>query len=385
MIKKIKNPLIEKSRFLIIPEPFEGEIFSSWLARCAYAHKTHPKTFLHLHFPKDKFIYTITPNIDATISDEILQVISLKTSFSMTKLKSMTMMFYDGYLQEQIIRNGTNKFLTNYRFCPKCWQEDKIPYIRKEHRIVFLTFCKKHKCYLQDKCPKCQTPISAFKMFENELTYEFCSNCGFELINSNIKHVKKGIKYDLNCKLIDILDKGYIQLGDYYIYSFLFFDVIAYICRLILLTKKSKVNGSENKILKKISKKIFSTAKSSFSQISIREQYILFSIILSIFEEFPKRLELFITQNNLSNFEMIRDMEKIPYWYHESVNEVSPKVIYNARMISEEEILNGIKYLKKRDILVNQTNLTKLLGYNFFSSYNNLKNLLEQLLIKLKK
>ena len=59
MIKKIKNPLIEKSRFLIIPEPFEGEIFSSWFARCAYAHKTHPRTFWNLHFPKNKFIYSI--------------------------------------------------------------------------------------------------------------------------------------------------------------------------------------------------------------------------------------------------------------------------------------------------------------------------------------
>ena len=277
MIKKIKNPLIEKSRFLIIPEPFEGEIFSSWFARCAYAHKTHPKTFWNLHFPRDKFIYTITPNIDATISDEVLQIISLKTSFSMTKLKNMTMMFYDSYLQEQIIRNGTNKFLTNYRFCPKCWQEDKIPYIRKEHRIVFSTFCKKHKCYLQDKCPKCKTPISAFKMFENELTYEFCSNCGFELVNSDIKYIKNRIKYNLNCKLVDILDKGYIQLKDYYIYSFLFFDVIAHICRLILLTKKSKVNGIENRILKRISERVLSTAKSSLSQISIKEQHILFT------------------------------------------------------------------------------------------------------------
>lgn len=379
MIKKIKNPLIEKSRFLIIPEPFEGEIFSSWFARCAYAHKTHPKTFWHLHFPKDKFIYTITPNIDATISDEVLQVISLKTSFSMTKLKSMTMMFYNGYLQEQIIRNGTNKFLTNYRFCPKCWQEDKIPYIRKEHRIVFSTFCEKHKCYLQDKCPKCQTPISAFKMFGNELTYEFCSNCGFELINSDIKYVKNAIKYDLNYKLIDILNKGYIQLGDYYIYSFLFFDVISHICRLILLTKKSKVNSIENRILKRISEKVFSTAKSSFSQISIKEQHILFNIIISIFEEFPEKFGLFMTENNLSNFQMIRDMDTIPYWYHKSVNDIQPKIIYDAKMITEEEILNGIKYLKKKDILVNQSNLTKLLGYNFFSSYNQLKSLLKKL------
>lgn len=379
MIKKIKNPLIEKSRFLIIPEPFEGEIFSSWFVRCAYAHKTHPKTFWNLHLPKDKFIYTITPNIDATISDEILQVISLKTSFSMTKLKNMTMMFYDGYLQEQIIRNGTNKYLTNYRFCPRCWQEDKIPYIRKEHRIVFSTFCKKHKCYLQDKCPKCQTPISAFKMFGNELTYEFCSNCGFELINSDIKYVKNAIKYDLNYKLIDILNKGYIQLGDYYIYSFLFFDVISHICRLILLTKKSKVNSIENRILKRISEKVFSTAKSSFSQISIKEQHILFNIIISIFEEFPEKFGLFMTENNLSNFQMIRDMDTIPYWYHKSVNDIQPKIIYDAKMITEEEILNGINHLRKRDILVNQANLTKLLECNFFSSYNQLKNLLKKL------
>ena len=130
MIKKIKNPLIEKSRFLITPEPFEDEIFSSWLVRCAYAHKTHPKTFCNLHLPKDKFIYTITPNFDAAISDEVLETLSIKTSFSMTKLKAMTMQFYNGYLQENIIRNGVNKFLTRYRFCPKCWKEDVIPYIR---------------------------------------------------------------------------------------------------------------------------------------------------------------------------------------------------------------------------------------------------------------
>lgn len=380
MIKKIKNPLIEKSRFLIIPEPFEGEIFSSWFARCAYAHKTHPKTFWNLHFPKDKFIYTITPNIDATISDEVLRVISLKTLFSMTKLKSMTMMFYDGYLQEQIIRNGTNKFLTNYRFCPKCWQEDKIPYIRKEHRIVFSTFCKKHKCYLQDKCPNCQTPISAFKMFENELPYEFCCNCGFKLANSDIKYIKNEFRYKLNCKLINILKKGYIQLGNYYIYSFLFFDVISHISKLILSSKKTKINGIENKILKKISRRYFLSSKSSFSQIAIKEQYILFSIILSIFEEFPKQLELFITENNLSNFEMLRDMKVIPYWYEKSVNNISFKIVYLAKMITEEEIINGINYLKEKDILINQSNLTKLLGYNFFSSYNGLRDRLNNLI-----
>ncbi|WNL26759.1 TniQ family protein [Arcobacter cryaerophilus gv. pseudocryaerophilus] len=381
MIKKIKNPLIEKSRFLIIPEPFEGEIFSSWFARCAYAHKTHPRTFWNLHFPKNKFIYSITLNIDATVSDDILQILSIKTSFNFSKLRNMTMKSYDGYLQEEIICNGNNKFLTNYRFCPKCWQEDKIPYIKKEHRVIFSTFCEKHKCYLLDKCPECKTNISLFKMFNNELVYEFCTNCGFKLANSRINYVKNGLKYKFNCNLINILKKGYIQLGDYYIYSFLFFDVISHISKLILSSKKIRINGIENKILKKISKKHFLSRKTFFSQISIKEQCILFSIILSIFEEFPKRLELFMTQNQLSNFEMVRDIKVVPYWYEESVNEIFPKIVYLSRMVSEEEILNGIKYLKKRDILVNQSNLTKLLGCNFFSSYNKLKILLERFII----
>lgn len=382
MIKKIKNPLIEKSRFLIIPEPFEGEIFSSWFARCAYAHKTHPRTFWNLHFPKNKFIYSITPNIDATVSDEILEIISIKTSFNFSKLKNMTMKSYDGYLQEEIIRNGNNKLLTNYRFCPKCFSEDKIPYFKKEHRVIFSTFCEKHKCYLLDKCPECKTQISLFKMFNNELVYEFCSNCGFKLANSSINYLKNILEYKFNCNLINILKKGYIQLGDYYIYSFLFFEVISHISKLILSSKKIRINGIENKILKKIYKKHFLSSKTFFSQISIKEQYMLFSIIMSIFQEFPEKLESFMTQNKLSYFEMVRDIKVVPYWYEESVNEIFPKIFYLARMVTEEEILNGIKYLNKRNILVNQFNLTRLLGYNFFSSYSQLKNLFKKLINK---
>ena len=112
------------------------------------------------------------------------------------------------------------------------------------------------------------------------------------------------------------------------------------------MTKKFKVNGIKNIILEKISEKVFSTAKSSFSQISIKEQYILFSIIMSIFEKFPEKFRIFIIENNLSNFGMIRDMDVIPYWYQKSVNDIQPKTIYDAKMITEEEILNGINYFR---------------------------------------
>ena len=66
----------------------------------------------------------------------------------------------------------------------------------------------------------------------------------------------------------------------------------------------------------------------------------LFSIIMSIFQEFPEKLESFMTQNKLSNFEMLRDIKVVPYWYEKSVNEISPKIVYFSKMVSEEEILN---------------------------------------------
>lgn len=370
MIKKIKNPLIEKSRFLIIPEPFEGEIFSSWLARCAYAHKTHPKTFCHLHLPVDKYTYTITPNFDVAISDEILQVLSTKTFFSISKLKNMTMQSYNGYLQEEIIRNGKNKFLTEYRFCPRCWQEAQVPYIKKEHRIIFSTFCKKHKCYLHDKCPKCKTPIAPFKMFQNELTYDFCNKCGFNLSETPIEYLKEEKIYNLNCKLLNVLEKGYIELGGYYVYSFFFFEVLAHILKLVLLKEKKQLRDSYEQTS--------SNFHNSYSQLSIIEQYQLYGSIIEHFENFPTNFKRFMKDYELSNFDMVKDMNKVPYWYEVAINNISPKIEYCARRITAEEVNNAIGYLTKHNLNVNQANLTKILDCNFFSSYNQLKSLIHE-------
>lgn len=379
MIRGIKNPLIEKSKFLITPEPFENEIFSSWFARCAYAHHTYPKTFWHLHFPLKKFTYNLTPNIDASILEDVLEVLSEKTSFPVKKLRNMTMPSYDGYLQEEIIRNGSNKFLTQYRFCPKCWEEEKIPYLKKEHRIVFYTFCKKHKCYLHDKCPKCNTPINPYKMYNNELKYNFCTKCGFELCKTDVQYIEKNILYESNTQLLEVLEKGYINLGEFIIYSFSFFDILAHVSKLILLHKKIIIKNSENIFLKNFNSNTFSKTNNSFSRISIYEQYLLFGIIMNLFESFPKELKKYMLHNKLSYFDMLQDIKEVPYWYETTINDISPKIIYCARMITDKEIVNAISYLEKRKLIVNQANLTNLLNCNFFSSYNHLKHFLKKL------
>lgn len=44
-----------------------------------------------------------------------------------------------------------------------------------------------------------------------------------------------------------------------------------------------------------------------------------------------EKLKSFMTQNKLSNFEMLRDIKVVPYWYEKSVNEISPKIVYFSK------------------------------------------------------
>ena len=45
-------------------------------------------------------------------------------------------------------------------YCPFCLEEDgENPYFRFFWRLNFIAICIKHKCYLQDSCPKCGADV----------------------------------------------------------------------------------------------------------------------------------------------------------------------------------------------------------------------------------
>lgn len=378
MIKKIKNPLIEKSRFLITPEPFEDEIFTSWLVRCAYAHNTHPHTFMNLHFPTINNVYTFNVNFDATVGDDMLRTLVWKTGFSFNKLYQLTLKSYSGYLQESIINNGTNKFLSSFRFCPQCFKEDRVPYIRKEWKVVFSTFCKKHKCYLHEKCPCCNMFIDSLKMYKNDFKYNYCYKCGYDLSKIKVEAIKSGYLYRSNKYLLNVFNNGYIELNKVPIYSFSFFDVIAHLCKIVIVKKIAFGSKDIMIFLNKLHNQNFSSAQTVFSQLYIKEQFILFGMIMSLFNIYPNSLKKIIIDNHLSHFDLTKDMKSIPFWYEDIVNEVAPKIVYCGRMLTEKEIISAIEFLKRKNIIVNQSNLTNIIGCNFFSSYNKLRVLMQR-------
>ena len=241
MIKKVKNPAVTASRFLLIPKPLPDEILSSWLTRTAYAHLTHPKTFMNMHFSTGRFNWR--PNFDASVSDDILHIIELKSALSFETIYQMSLKSYKGYLQESIIPDGLNTFIVPQRFCPVCLREDQFPYYRKSWKVLFSTVCFKHHCYLYDRCPSCNTLLKITHMYKNALPFVFCHNCGFDLRKSRKFIVPKILDYAFKRmrRIQSILKKGYVIFNKIPVYSFLFFEVFIQLAKLMLAYKKKRL------------------------------------------------------------------------------------------------------------------------------------------------
>ncbi len=369
MIKKLKNPAIKDARFIIVPKIYEDELLSSWFIRTAYAHHTNPHTFLQLHLSRGSQVL-VANNFDVALSDDEIKILESKSNN--IDLKQATLKNYNGYLQEDIIANGQNSLIYSLRFCPKCLKE-KIVYFRKEWKIVFHTICIKHKCYLEDSCTKCNSKLQISKMYNNEKSFKYCYECGFDLSKTKVDIVKVSSIFIRHIKkLSDIIKKGFVVLDDSYVYSFLFFDVILQIVKKIVKHKNIEVVKKYD-IFKYIDiNKKFPNSSPTHFYLSIKEQFTIFSIIMDLFEEYPIKLKRFVLDNNISNWQMTRDMSYISYWYDELINSIIPREIYRSKFITDEEIQNAKKYLISQGIEVNKSSMSRLTGCNFHSSYNKL-------------
>jgi Zn ribbon nucleic-acid-binding protein len=373
MIKKVNLPRLKHENFLIIPVPFEDELLSSWIIRTAYAHKTHPRTFTNQYLDYRPHSFFLTES-DITLDEQMIETIEQKTN-NKVDVHSLMLKSYSGYLQENIF-NNPNTFLCTLKYCPVCLREDKVPYFRKTWRVVFYNICHKHKCRLYEHCPECKTKLDISQMHENKLPYTFCHKCRFELKKGRRLPINK--KYSSSTiyqnKIFKIIENGYIQLEDRVIYSFSFFKVFSKLSKLILLDNKHKFinkhplyglikNTPKQNIDHPICKKIDSNAQSA-----------LFGLIMYIFDNYPHNLKKFILENELTHYDMTDEMRYVPFWYESIVNKITPRYMPHSMTITKEEVQSAEQYLKSIGKDINQINLTKLLGCNFYSLDNNLKS-----------
>ena len=374
MIKKVKIPQLKESDFLIVPTPLPQELFSSWFIRTAYAHQTHPHTFenLYLALPKKLF----SKDIDVSIDQDTMQCIEKKCRFTVD-LSQLTMQSYDTYLQERVIPNGQNKYITTLRYCPECLREDKVPYFRKTWKILFSTLCMEHHCFLHERCPKCMRSLDISKMYKNKHPFTSCHYCGFDLKKTRRKPIPRSymMYIEPTKTLMEILNKGYISLNGTPVYSFYFFDALAQLSKTILIHKALKRidHYLPKKICLKWRSQIFTPQTAASRQIPLAEQFVLYSSIMMLFQKYPQTYRSFLLENQLSHWRSLKDMGYVSYWFDELINSTTPRSVHRVKFITSEEIEAAKRYLSSQFMIINKANLTRLLGCNFFSSYNHLE------------
>ena len=369
MIKKVKNPAVTASRFLLIPKPLPDEILSSWLARTAYAHLTHPKTFMNMHFSSGKFNWR--PNFDASVTDDILHIIERKSALSFETIYQMSLKSYVSYLQESIIPDGLNTFIIPQRFCPVCLREDQFPYYRRSWKVLFSTVCIKHHCYLYDRCPSCNTLLKITHMYRNTLPFVFCHKCGFDLRKARKLTVSKifDSAFKRMRRIHSILNRGYVVFNKIPVYSFFFFEVFVQLAKLMLAYKKNESIDHELKI-KEIAKRARLTkTQPVIRELSIPQQFIVLSAIMELFRHYPKNFDRFVKANTLTHWLLTKELKKRAFWYEKLLNDVAPQTCFTSDLLTGQEVKNAIKWLKDQGKIVDKATLHRIFSCDFYHNF----------------
>ncbi len=369
MIRNIHNPALRAARFPLHPRPLEDELLSSWLIRIAYRHKTDPVSFANLYLPDWKFILW-SRDFDTTADWKLLEALSYKSRQSIEALYSLTLRSYEGFLAEELTdktRNLLVQPLVNYshtkvgyglRYCPLCLREDEKPYFRRKWRLSFSTACVKHSCFLLDRCTACSTPLTLSKLHDDRPVFH-CYRCGHEYAKSETEPVDGG-SYGLEAiaSLHRILDHGFFHTGDMWTYSFAFFSVLKQLVKVAYWWGKTEGFLDHEVMTGKIAYLSGRPRLNLIENIPLKEQYLLFSGLMRLFEDFPSRLIRFCETNKVRKTDLTKDMHSVPFWY----SNVAERFNGEYCAISPEEVSSVITYLKDRRIPISAAKVSRLVG-----------------------
>jgi len=309
--------------FFIVPLPKEDEQLSSWLVRTAYKHQITPRSFISSYFPREYINKFWESDIDIKADKKLLFLLQKKSLLKEELLFSLTLNSYEGYLNERIVSTTRNnlilplgsrarlKFLNGQKICPLCARENE-PYFRKSWRLSFVATCTKHNTLLLSYCPKCNTSVTIFKIYNLESDFTCCYKCGFDFKIENPYYLADNSYVN---ELLDILNKGYVLIDDKPIYSILYFLMLKQLMKIICHLWKDEKYDSEFFIDNKF--------RQNFKYILDENltNYELFHIYKEAFYILKSKnsFSIFCKKYKLLKYMIFKDMRYIPFIFEDAL------------------------------------------------------------------
>lgn len=352
-------------KFPLKLRPEDDELLSSWLVRLSLLHRTMPMTFTNLYMPETRNQFWVA-DIDLQGDPVLLSAVSAKSGVLPETLHAMTLKSYEGFLVENVYGKtratkfvnplalrGRRSTLPGLRYCPLCLREDERQYYRKKWRLAFSVVCTKHHCFLNDRCPKCSTPLTPYLACKAG-RLDVCYKCGRVLGNTTISEPDSEKIVTVVENLYKILDDGYVMRAEVPVYSHLYFSVLHQILRLMLsrhygLRMREAVGIDSLEV----------TGCKTFELVPIRDQARMLIKAAWLLEDWPHRFIAICGRQKLFSSSLLKDLEDAPFWYWRVVME---KLYYPDKVITVEEILKATEFMEKRGMPVSELSLSKMLG-----------------------
>ncbi len=285
-------------------------------------------------------------DVDRLAPKEVEGVLADISGATIEQIENTTLRAYAGILFERHNTNGMNRWIVplgifhrsrrrpGLLFCPQCLDEDVEPYFRKRWRLAFSTVCTRHKCYLLDACPECQSPLAPHRAdmlgrqhFPRAGLNVHCWNCGFDLRTSRKTEVLDAPLVELQARLERALRNGYVDFaGNPAMHSIVFFDGL----RELIAGITSRQTQKRLKISTKFNDMYLSDwPRTGLEMAALPTRRELFRMLATILDGWPANFIDLIHECGLRYSDLKGDSEQRSFWYedvirHESGGGYSP-------------------------------------------------------------
>ncbi len=361
----------------IHPQRQADELLSSWLVRIAKAFDLKLHTFARVGLPGFEIW---TRDIDKNAQPELLELIAKRTGRTLSEVEQATLSSYDDILVAGKIFSGRSQWVmplgiyhrthrnNGLTFCPMCLAEDKIPYFRRSWRLAFLVICSKHQIQMYDSCPQCGAAVTFFRHdFKNRYTPQpiniaECYNCHFDLRFAQTIVVKDTTFINFIIDLQNILDSQIALLNGEPIYSFLYFEVIRQLLKLLTLDRygiklRKAIENRSGIIMEPFQ---IEGLQNSFETLPFSVRSNALKLIPWLMQDWPNRFISIVEKSNLTRSRIVRDMGYVPYWFESVIREYFDRSTYRP---THEEINSAFIWLSTNKNNVTKKDLTNSLGF----------------------
>ena len=368
--KKRNNAWVQDYFFLIVPQPFEDELLSSWLTRVALEHKRQLSIFLTLFVKKEGSSISRT-DIDFLYDEKLYEALVNKSNLTKEDIFKMSLRSEEGFLYicnnclyppNEIRRLVDKRNHYGLMYCPKCLAEDEIPYFRKKWRYQFYNVCTKHEIFLTDRCWICYERVNFSKIIHNK-NLAICNKCGKDLSTTLFTKIQSSYDYGLKAvKWFEVgLDRGYFIINNQKVHSVFMFDSFKKF--IYLLDKKESLILDDFHLIneyKNLCKKLENYNSKKMSM--IYKDFFLTAMVYFLFQNYPKNLQKFAKENNITYRDFLHSLKDASFWYKNLIFNLIPMENKKGRKIVGSEVQGAMKYLENIGKRVNIINVAEIVG-----------------------